>query len=158
MKPEIMALIFGLIVVLFAVISKAIHNSAEKKKILKSARPSLTIETIKDSNYFIKIILKNTGPGSAFIENFELLFNSKLFTWNKKQGINSLLGQLGLNGHDVICNIPENDDILGAGETYFLFEANPVNKIEYDLISCTLEKLKYKIEYKSVYGEVFNLG
>ena len=151
-----MALIFGFIVALFAVISKMMHNYAERKKLMNSVQPVLIIETIKAESLFIKTILKNTGSGSAILDNVDVLIDNKLLPWNKRS-LNSSLERLGLNGMDVLFGVPTAGEKIAINETYYLFEANPVSKNEFDRIESALKRFSLRIKYKSIYGETFIL-
>jgi hypothetical protein len=158
MKPELMAVIFGLIVALFALIVKLMHSSAERKSNLNSVKPILEIKPAESESQSIKIILKNVGVGTAFIESFEAVIHNTSYPVNSKKLFDSVLNHLGLNGLDVICCAPEKGEKMEVNESRNLFEANPVNKTEYDKIASAISKLSFKIKYKSIYGESFILG
>jgi hypothetical protein len=158
MKPELMALAFGFVVALFALIVKLMHNSAERKMNLNSVKPVLVIKPAETESQSIKIMLKNMGIGPAFIESFDVVINKVSFHGNGRTHFDSILMHLGLNGLDVIIYAPEEGEKLEVNESCLLFEANPLNKIEHDKIICAISVLSFNIKYRSIYGETFILN
>lgn len=158
MKPELAAAAFGIVMVLFSIAARIRHNATEKRKRINSAKPDLIIELIRTENHSLKIILKNIGVGSAFINTFEAVVNNKSIGIQKGTQLNSMLGMLGLNGLDVLCYVPMRNEKIEPGESCFLIEANPSGSAEYSKIESALMKLSFRINYQSIYGIEYTLN
>ena len=157
MKPELVAMIFGVLLIAFAGIMKLFKNHSFRKEEKLSVRPSLKIDREIQSDKPIRIILLNSGVGPAYIDSFEVLTNRDKSGDKIHSSLYSAVANLGLNSSDVIYySLSKNEEILPSGSK-ILFEANPINSEDHARICAALPELNFKINYSSIYDEKFQL-
>ncbi|MEW5843108.1 MAG: hypothetical protein AB1775_07575 [Bacteroidota bacterium] len=155
MNPELMAAVFGIAIILAAIIINAMQRRSAAKANSYAALPHLEINRERTDGCAVKIILHNSGVGDACVEQVEIFVDGLIIPADIKSTVENALSHLGLSGYDIICYIPSNGELIHADQSSILIEANPVNAEEQKKISSLLNRLTFKIKYKSVYDEEF---
>ena len=157
MKPELVALIFGVMLAVFAGLLKLLKNYSFRKQEKLSVHPSLKIDREIQSDKPIKIILHNSGVGSAYLDNFSVYANRSASENKVFSSLYEAVANLGLNSSDVICYSPSKNEEIPPNSSKILFEANPINSADHAKICAALPALSFKINYSSIYDEKFQL-
>jgi len=157
MRPELFALMFGASVGFMVLIASSIKQFNIRRHNRISTRPSLRIDRREIIDFPLKIILNNVGLGLAHIDRFEIQVDNILISGEYKNIIERVISLLGLNGFDIIFYPLNQSDEIEIKEPYTLFEANPINSTDHEIISSALHRLNYKIKYYSIYNEEFVL-
>jgi hypothetical protein len=153
MKPELTAGIFGLALIVLAVIMTFFKRLDSRKQERNSVRPHLICERELYDDKPIQIRLINDGFGPAYIDNFHVQIDEGNYDYD----FNSALIKIGLGGADVICYSPNKDEELKLHEKRVLFEANPIDAIDREKIYHAISRLSFTIMYNSMYDDKFQL-
>ena len=155
MNPELMAAVFGIAIILVAIIINAMQRRSAAKANSFTSLPHLEINREETDGRAVKIILHNSGVGDACVEQVEIFVDGLIIPADIKSTVENALSRLGLSGYDIICYVPSNGELIHAGQSSVLIEANPVNSEEQKKIFSLLNRLKFRVKYKSVYDEEF---
>ena len=155
MNPELMAAVFGIAIILAAIIINAMQRRSAAKANSYAALPHLEINREETNGRALKIILHNSGVGDACVEQVEIFVDGLTIPADIKSTVENALSHLGLSGYDIICYVPSKGELIHAGQSSVLTEANPVNSEEQKKIFSLLNRLKFRVKYKSVYDEEF---
>ena len=155
MNPELMAAVFGIAIILAAIIINAMQRRSAAKANSYAALPRLEINREETNGRALKIILHNSGVGDACVEQVEIFVDGLTIPADIKSTVENALSHLGLSGYDIICYVPSKGELIHAGQSSVLTEANPVNSEEQKKIFSLLNRLKFRVKYKSVYDEEF---
>jgi hypothetical protein len=155
MKPELIALIFGFLVSLFAIVSNLLQKRNKREQEKKSVRPEIKIYFSEKTDQQIKIFIKNIGAGPAFINVFEVRVDDIIMSDDKVTSLGNAIKKLGLGSSDIIFNNPSVNEELHPNRNYYLIEANPIDIIEVKKIRNAFSRMKFNIKYSSLYNEIF---
>lgn len=155
MRPELMILILGVVVAVLALIAASIKKYSVFRKNKISMRPNIRIYKDEQTDRPIKLILKNVGSGSAFIDDFNSLIDNIIVPAEREKSINDAVRRLGLNSSDIIYNNPGKDEEILPEKSICLLETNPINIEERNRIDRILSRLTFRIKYRSLYNETF---
>jgi hypothetical protein len=158
MKPELMALIFGAATGGSALAINEFRKIAERREVRRSVRPSLLIKREAGTDKPVRIVLRNIGRGPAYIDSFEIMVDNIPVADGKNNVFKNSLGKLGLNGFDIITYLPGKGEIIKENETGILFESNPIDEKDYDLVDAAFKRILFSVKYRSEYGESFFLS
>ena len=155
MNPELMAAVFGIAIILVAIIITVMQRRSAGKVNSLAALPRLEINREETNGRALKIVLHNSGVGDACVEQVEIFVDGLMIPADIKSTVENALSHLGLSGYDIICYVPSKGELIHAGQSSVLTEANPVNSEEQKKIFSLLNRLTFSIKYKSVYDEEF---
>jgi len=155
MNPELMAALFGIVIITAALFITLMQRRSVRKTNSVAVLPKLTIKLEEVPGKPIKIILHNTGVGDAYIEQVEIMIDGITIPADIKSTVENAVSHLGLSGYDIICYVPSKGEAIRPGQMSVLIEANPIDVKEHEKISSALRRLSFRIKYKSVYTEEF---
>jgi hypothetical protein len=124
-----------------------------------SVKPHLFIDVDISHEDPIKLILKNGGVGPAFIKNYRLFVDNKEITSSREQLYNDTIKKVGLDGYSYgFFLLSIKQAFLPDSKTdLFVFSNEGLENDDVENIRENLERIKFIIEYESIYKESFTL-
>lgn len=126
-----------------------------------SSRPVLNIDSLSRSEGGIGILIRNCGPGPAFVSAVTATFRKTQYSLTNRREFETFVSALvnsGLPCEKFTASVASNETVIAPGETFDLLLVE--QKEGRDVISQNFAKLMHEVRidvrYKSLYSHTYN--
>jgi hypothetical protein len=121
-----------------------------------SSRPVLDIDSISRPDKDIGVVIRNCGPGPAFVSSVTATFRKTQYSLMNAREFEAFLMALiasGVHFEDAVVSVPSGEGVIASGQDHQLFI---INQKEHRQETCTkyrerMHEVRLEILYKSLY-------
>lgn len=156
MSSEQITAISSLVVACIALFISIWQGWVTRKHNRLSVRPFLRIDKSLQSDHPVEISIRNSGVGPLFIVSFDILLDNNVVMGDSGKKLKIIKTKLGIQDLHIRFYHLLEGEAISPGEVNTLFKVESIIDKNHNLLNI-LSRLTYKIKYKSIYNEVFEI-